>query len=151
MKRKSLLLGAVLGTLTSLPVIGLMYLGEQLAGLPFVPFDIFDWVARVLPGGLIAFVVQIMVSIITALQLGDTSTVAKLGEQEALRVSMSPDPTEEAPQPRPYDRETAHEIVRNGDGRKPIHLALDRGFNGVPDLLTAGVLLSSSTSTSSSS
>jgi DMSO/TMAO reductase YedYZ molybdopterin-dependent catalytic subunit len=81
MKRKALLRGALLGAATSLAVIGLLYLGDQAAGLPFVPFDIFDWVARALPGPIITFGIDLMVTIITALRLGDTSTTAKLAEQ----------------------------------------------------------------------
>ena len=53
MRRFSLTYGALLGTLTSLPVIALSYLGEQFADLPFIPFDLFDWLARVLPGNII--------------------------------------------------------------------------------------------------
>jgi DMSO/TMAO reductase YedYZ molybdopterin-dependent catalytic subunit len=81
----SLGVGALLGVLSSLAVIGLLLLGEKLFAFPFVPFDIFDWMTRTLPGGLIAFVVRSMVIIIAFLQtflpIGDTSTVAKLAEQ----------------------------------------------------------------------
>lgn len=74
-------LGALLGGLTSLPLIALLYLGEQFARLPFVPFDIFDWLARVLPGDLIALTISSMVRLIGALRLGPTSSTAKLLEQ----------------------------------------------------------------------
>jgi DMSO/TMAO reductase YedYZ molybdopterin-dependent catalytic subunit len=60
-------------------------LGSRLLDLPFVPFDIFDWMARTLPGGLIRFVIESMVTIIKFLQgflpIGDISTAAKLAEQ----------------------------------------------------------------------
>lgn len=81
MKRSRLLRSALLGALTSLPVIALSYLGEVVAGLPFVAFDIFDWVARTLPGGLITFGIDTMVAIIRGLNLGPTSGTAKLLEQ----------------------------------------------------------------------
>ncbi|MBW8010360.1 MAG: molybdopterin-dependent oxidoreductase [Chloroflexi bacterium] len=81
MKTKTIAIGALLGALTSLPVIGLMYLGDQLAGLPFVPFDIFDWLTRVLPGGVITPVIDLMVGLITRLDLGETSSTAKTTEQ----------------------------------------------------------------------
>ena len=42
MRRATVWRGALLGGLTSLPVLALLYLGEQLASLPFVPFDLFD-------------------------------------------------------------------------------------------------------------
>ncbi|MBI3160610.1 MAG: molybdopterin-dependent oxidoreductase [Chloroflexi bacterium] len=80
-KPTSLLTGLWLGALTSLAVIGVLYAGHALAGLPFVPFDLFDWLARVLPGGLIASVIQIMVAIIQGLNLGETSSTAKAIEQ----------------------------------------------------------------------
>ena len=81
MKKTSLWLGAVLGAVTSLPILALMYLGERLASLPFLPFDLFDWIARVLPGAVITFGIDLIVTVITLLPLGDTSTAAKLSEQ----------------------------------------------------------------------
>lgn len=77
----SLILGALLGALTILPTIALDYLGAQIAGLPFVPFDIFDWLARVLPGGIITFGIDTMVRLIRGFSLGPTSATAKSMEQ----------------------------------------------------------------------
>jgi DMSO/TMAO reductase YedYZ molybdopterin-dependent catalytic subunit len=71
------LVGALVGGLTSLPLIALSFLGSQLAGLPFIPFDVFDWLARVLPGRLIIVTIETMVKVIRALNLGATDTVAK--------------------------------------------------------------------------
>jgi hypothetical protein len=48
-KRISFVTGGLLGALTGLIFVALNYLLELLLGLPFVPFDIFDWMARVLP------------------------------------------------------------------------------------------------------
>ncbi|MEX1248836.1 MAG: molybdopterin-dependent oxidoreductase [Anaerolineales bacterium] len=77
--------GAVLGALSSLTVIGLLAAGESLLGTPFVPFDIFDWMSRTLPGWLIGSVITAMVAVIRFLQgflpIGDISTTAKLAEQ----------------------------------------------------------------------
>jgi DMSO/TMAO reductase YedYZ molybdopterin-dependent catalytic subunit len=80
MKRFSLITGSLLGALSALTVVALTYLGEKFAGLPFVPFDIFDWMTRTLPGGLITFSIDTMVRVITGLHLGPTSAVAKFGE-----------------------------------------------------------------------
>jgi DMSO/TMAO reductase YedYZ molybdopterin-dependent catalytic subunit len=80
-RRPSLLLGALLGGLTGLPLMALWFLGEQLAGLPFLPFSIFDWLARTLPGGVITLGIDTMVRVIDTLNLGSTSTTAKLTEQ----------------------------------------------------------------------
>src|SRR6266511_4075909 len=81
MRRSTVWLGVLLGGLTSLPVMALLYLGEQLASLPFVPFDLFDWLARVLPGGVVTVGIDVLVRLITALNLGATSVVAKRIEQ----------------------------------------------------------------------
>lgn len=81
MNRKLLLTGGLLGVVTSFAIIGLMYLGERVLGLPFVPFDIFDWMTRALPGALLTFGIDTMVAIITILPLGETSSAAKLAEQ----------------------------------------------------------------------
>jgi DMSO/TMAO reductase YedYZ molybdopterin-dependent catalytic subunit len=76
-----LLVGAALGGLTSLPVIALSYLGAKLVDLPFVPFDVFDWLARVLPGNVITLGIDSIVRIIQLLGLGRISGTAKTIEQ----------------------------------------------------------------------
>jgi DMSO/TMAO reductase YedYZ molybdopterin-dependent catalytic subunit len=62
-------------------LIGILFFAWRVAGLPFVPFDVFDWTTRVLPGRLIAFAIGTMVTVIRALNLGPTSETAKLAEQ----------------------------------------------------------------------
>ena len=62
-------------------LIAISFVGWKLAGLPFVPFDVFDWLARVLPGRVIAFGIGAMVTVIRALNLGPTSETAKMAEQ----------------------------------------------------------------------
>jgi DMSO/TMAO reductase YedYZ molybdopterin-dependent catalytic subunit len=57
------------------------FLGEQLAGLSFVPFDLFDWLARVLPGDVITLGIDAIVQTINLLNLGPTSPTAKFIEQ----------------------------------------------------------------------
>jgi DMSO/TMAO reductase YedYZ molybdopterin-dependent catalytic subunit len=61
--------------------MALLYLGQQLAGLPFVPFDLFDWLARVLPGSLVTAGIEAIVTLVGALNLGATDATAKLIEQ----------------------------------------------------------------------
>jgi DMSO/TMAO reductase YedYZ molybdopterin-dependent catalytic subunit len=70
----------VVGLLITLPVVAIFYLGDALLGLPFVPFDVLDWMARNLPGGVITFGIDTMVKIITTFGLGETSSAAKNGE-----------------------------------------------------------------------
>jgi len=74
------LLGALVGLIVTLPVVAIFYLGDALLGLPFVPFDIFDWMARVLPGEVITFGIDIIVKIIRTFNLGETSSTAKIAE-----------------------------------------------------------------------
>ena len=81
MRHSFWIVGAVLGVLTSLPLIALSFLGQQFAGLPFVPFDLFDWLARRLPGGAITLGIDAIVRAILALRLGPISGNAKLIEQ----------------------------------------------------------------------
>jgi DMSO/TMAO reductase YedYZ molybdopterin-dependent catalytic subunit len=81
MKRRFWLAGILLGAWSALAVVALLYLGGRLAGLPFVPFDLFDWMARVLPGGIIRFTIDTMIKTIRGLSLGPTSVVAKTAEQ----------------------------------------------------------------------
>lgn len=81
MKKPNILTGAIVGALMTAPLIAILYLASQLAGLPFVPFDIFDWVGRTLPGGLVTFGIDTIVGVITTFNLGETSSAAKAAEQ----------------------------------------------------------------------
>lgn len=80
-KPPGFLAGAGIGALLTAPLIAVFYLGQQLAGLPFVPFDVFDWMARVLPGSLVTFGIDTIVAAIRALGLGKISEAAKTAEQ----------------------------------------------------------------------
>jgi DMSO/TMAO reductase YedYZ molybdopterin-dependent catalytic subunit len=73
--------GALIGAVTSLPVIGVGFLGEQLVGLPFLPFNLFDAMARVLPGAVVNFGIDTLVRLITFTRLGPTASTAKAAEQ----------------------------------------------------------------------
>ena len=81
MKRSFWLMGAIIGFLTSLVAMAISYLGNIWVGLPFFPFDLFDWLTRHLPGSIIEFVLRSMIALITALHLGPTASTAKLAEQ----------------------------------------------------------------------
>lgn len=75
------LLGLLVGALLTAALLGLYYPAWKLAGLPFVPFDLFDFMTRILPGPLLTFGIDSMVALVRALQLGPTSVVAKTAEQ----------------------------------------------------------------------
>ncbi len=79
--RTSYVKAAGLGALTSIPVMASSYLAEAIAGLPFTPFDLFDGLARILPGDLLTIGIDALVSVIAALNIGPTSSVAKTAEQ----------------------------------------------------------------------
>jgi DMSO/TMAO reductase YedYZ molybdopterin-dependent catalytic subunit len=81
MKKPSAVRTGAFGLVAGLAVIAATYLGNRLAGLPYLPFDIFDWLARVLPGRLVATSIDTMVMIIRGLRLGPTASTAKLAEQ----------------------------------------------------------------------
>ena len=80
-KQPSLIWGALVGGVLSLPVMALLYLGQQVVQLPFVPFDLFDWLTRVLPGDIITVGVDSIIGLIRTLNLGQISAYAKLIEQ----------------------------------------------------------------------
>ncbi len=62
------------------PLVGLMYLLDKLAGLPFVPFTLFDWIARVLPGPVVTFGIDLMIDTIRFAGLS-VADAAKTAEQ----------------------------------------------------------------------
>ena len=80
MKIKILATGALIGGLLTASMISIMYLAAQIAGLPFAPFDLFNWIARMLPGSVITFGIDLMID--TMLFLGiNVADSAKLAEQ----------------------------------------------------------------------
>jgi len=72
---------AGLGALTSIPVLALGYMAETIAGLPLTAYDLFDGLARILPGDAITIGIDALVSLISTLNIGPTSQVAKAAEQ----------------------------------------------------------------------
>jgi DMSO/TMAO reductase YedYZ molybdopterin-dependent catalytic subunit len=73
--------GALVGALLSAPLIAASYLGWKLGGLPFVPFDLFDWIARELPGSVVTIGIDSAVTILRALHAGSVAGAAKSAEQ----------------------------------------------------------------------
>lgn len=80
MRKQTLRIGLLVGLLLAMPLMAIMYLANQLAGLPFVPFDLFDWVTRVLPGPIITFGIDLMIDTLTLIGL-DVADTAKTAEQ----------------------------------------------------------------------
>jgi DMSO/TMAO reductase YedYZ molybdopterin-dependent catalytic subunit len=67
--------------LAAIPLIAVFFFGWRRLGLPFVPFDLFDMLSRLLPGSLITRSIEMMIGVIRALHLGPTAAVAKTAEQ----------------------------------------------------------------------
>jgi DMSO/TMAO reductase YedYZ molybdopterin-dependent catalytic subunit len=79
--RPGILSGAMVGVMLTASMISVFYLAWKLAGLPFVAFDAFDWIARKLPGSVVTFGIDAIVSVIRALHLGATAETAKTAEK----------------------------------------------------------------------
>lgn len=81
-RKPSLVTGLLVGIFLTAPVIAIFYLADQLAGLPFIPFDMFDWVGRIQAlGQVITIGIDTMVDTIIRFNLGETSSTAKSIEQ----------------------------------------------------------------------
>jgi DMSO/TMAO reductase YedYZ molybdopterin-dependent catalytic subunit len=72
--------GLFVTSMVTAALVGILFAGWKIAGLPFVPFDSFDWLTRVLPGKVLGFGIGAMVDVIRALHLGATSATAKTAE-----------------------------------------------------------------------
>jgi DMSO/TMAO reductase YedYZ molybdopterin-dependent catalytic subunit len=72
--------GALAGGLVTAPLIAVMYLVDQVAGLPFVPFALFDWLARVLPGPVVTLGIDLMIDGMRLVGL-NVADAAKTAEQ----------------------------------------------------------------------
>lgn len=72
--------GFLAGLLATAALIAVMALADTLLGLPFVPYDLLDWAARALPGGVVTFGIDAMVAVLNLLGLALSET-AKLAEQ----------------------------------------------------------------------
>jgi len=80
-RKPTIWLGALVGGLLTTTLTALLFLADQIAGLPFIPFDVFDYVSRILPGSLLTFGIDTMVEMIIAFNMGETSAAAKTAEQ----------------------------------------------------------------------
>src|SRR6266542_5099176 len=86
--RPGILRGAVVGAMLMTSLIAVFYLAWRLAGLPFAPFDIFDWMARKLPGSVVTFGIDAIVYVIRVLHLGPTAETAKFAEKTMAIVGL---------------------------------------------------------------
>jgi DMSO/TMAO reductase YedYZ molybdopterin-dependent catalytic subunit len=79
MQRSNPSLGLLVGGVLTAPLLGLMFLADQLAGLPFIPFDFFDWITRVLPGPVVTFGIDLMIDamLLLGVVVADTAKTAE--------------------------------------------------------------------------
>ncbi|HZC34235.1 MAG TPA: hypothetical protein VE242_01410 [Chthoniobacterales bacterium] len=61
-RRPGIVDGLFVATMLTAALIGIFFFAWRAAGLPFVPFDTFAWLTRVLPGRIIAFGIGTMVT-----------------------------------------------------------------------------------------
>ncbi|MGE5608277.1 MAG: molybdopterin-dependent oxidoreductase [Bacillota bacterium] len=80
-KHPGFIAGILVGILLAAALVAIYYPAWKLAGLPFVPFDVFDFMTRTLPGAVITFGIDSMVAVIRTLHIGPTAVVAKTAEQ----------------------------------------------------------------------
>jgi DMSO/TMAO reductase YedYZ molybdopterin-dependent catalytic subunit len=74
-------IGAITGLWLTAPLLAVWYLAYVLAALPFVPFDLFDGLARVLPGGVLTLGIDLLVRVVRASHVDSTASAAKTAEQ----------------------------------------------------------------------
>lgn len=71
--------GALVGAAVGAALTAVLWAASEAARLTFPPYDLFDWMARALPGGLVTFGIDSMVTVIRALG-AEAATVAKTAE-----------------------------------------------------------------------
>ena len=79
-ERPGLATGGLVAAMLTAALISVFYLAWKVVGLPFVPFDAFDWMARILPGQVLAAGIDAMITVIRAFNLGPTAAAAKTAE-----------------------------------------------------------------------
>jgi DMSO/TMAO reductase YedYZ molybdopterin-dependent catalytic subunit len=72
--------GLLISALLILPLTALMYLGDALFDLAFIPFDLFNWMTGILPGSVVTFGIDLMIDSFLALGINVANT-AKIAEQ----------------------------------------------------------------------
>ena len=72
--------GAAAGGIVTAPLMAVFYLANQLLELPFPPYDLFDWITRVLPGPVVTFGLDLFIDgmILVGLNVADTAKTAEL-------------------------------------------------------------------------
>ena len=79
MRMRTIGFGALVGALLTAPMMALMYFADKWIDLSFTPFDVFDWIARILPGPVVTFGIDMMIDaiILTGASVADTAKTAE--------------------------------------------------------------------------
>jgi DMSO/TMAO reductase YedYZ molybdopterin-dependent catalytic subunit len=77
MKKNQIITGAAIGFLISIPWLAISYAGQQISKLPLIPIALFEWITRVLPGGIVTAGLEVMIQTLQALQIGSLSSLGK--------------------------------------------------------------------------
>ncbi len=79
MKVKIIALGGLVGGLLTAALTAVFYLANQLLNLPFIPYDLFNWMTRILPGDLVTFGIDTMIDtmLLFGLSVADTAKTAE--------------------------------------------------------------------------
>ena len=80
MKLRTLGFGTLVGVMLAAPMIAMMYAAQKWVNLSFPPFDLFDWIARLLPGPVVTFGIDRMVDALLLFGASVSGT-AKTAEQ----------------------------------------------------------------------
>jgi HAE1 family hydrophobic/amphiphilic exporter-1 len=73
--------GAWAGLVLTATLVAVSFLGWKAIDLPFAPFDIFDWIVRLLPGGVVTFAIETSVAISRVFGVTNIGAAAKAGDQ----------------------------------------------------------------------
>ena len=74
---KRAITGAAFALVIGIPWLALLYAGQQVANLPLIPIRFFEWITRIMPGGLVSVGLETMIQALHALRLGPTSVLGK--------------------------------------------------------------------------
>lgn len=79
MKLRIIALGGLVGGLLTAALTAVFYLASQLLDLPFVPYDVFNWMTRILPGDLVTFGIDTMIDgmILLGIDVADSAKTAE--------------------------------------------------------------------------
>ena len=89
MRKMSLGTGALVGGLLTASLMGIMYLGRQLINFAFVPFDLFNWIARELPGDLVTLGIDLMIDAMLLLGISVVDTAKAAERIQALLLFLT--------------------------------------------------------------